>query len=417
MEREKRKVTWGLRRFFGTAVLLLLVPAASIAQGRPSDLVRREAREAFSSGHPAQAMRLLETQLKERPRDVDARLLYGLVLSWSGLYDDARRELEQVLAQAPGYTDARVALANVEWWSGQYERLRQVASDGKRRQPEDTRWLVYEARALDGLGRPGEARRSVNQVLAREPGNVQARHLGERLDTQLRPWHTTFGSSIDWFDDGRQPWLESWASLGRRTPVGMVMTRVSYAERFGMRDTQIEIDAYPRIRPGTYGYVNIGGSVDRALYPNARVGFDLYQWLGRGFEASGGWRRLHFSGNTDIYVGTLTKYRGQWLFSGRVNYIPGGNQDSSSYYGTVRRYFGGDGTSYWGASYGHGFSREEIRGASDLFLADADTVRGEFDARLGRRVRASATGSTSRQERQFGPLRQHSLSGSLRVEF
>ena len=98
-------------------------------------------------------MRLLETQLKARPRDVDARLLYGLVLSWSGLYDDARRELEQVLVQAPGYTDARVALANVEWWSGHYERLQQVAGDGRRRQPEDTRWLVYEARALEGLGR------------------------------------------------------------------------------------------------------------------------------------------------------------------------------------------------------------------------------------------------------------------------
>jgi YaiO family outer membrane protein len=397
--------------------VLVVAPAVSSAQGRPSDVVLREAREAVHAGHPAEALRLLEAQLAARPRDVDARLLYGLVLSWSGLYDDARRELEQVLTQAPGYADARVALANVEWWSGQYERLQRVAGDGKRRQPEDTRWLVYEARALEGLGRPGDARRSVSLALAREPGNVQARDLGERLDAQLRPWHTTIGSSVDWFDDGRDPWLESWATIGRRTPVGTVMTRVSYAERFGLRDTQVELDIYPRFRPGTYGFINIGGSVDRALYPSARVGFDLYQSLGRGFEASGGWRRLHFSGNTDIYVGTLTKYRGQWLFSGRVNYIPGGNQDSSSYYGTVRRYFGADGTSYWGATYGHGFSREEIRNASDLFLADSDTLRGELDARLGRRVRASATGSTSRQERTFGPLRQHSFSASLRVEF
>ena len=396
---------------------LLMAPAMVSAQGRPSEVVLREAREAVSAGHPSEAMRLLETQLKARPRDVDARLLYGLVLSWSGLYDDARRELEQVLVQAPGYTDARVALANVEWWSGQYERLQKVAADGKRRQPEDTRWLVYEARALDGLGRPGDARRSVSQALAREPGNVQARALVERLDAKLRPWSTQFSQTFDWFDDDRATWQESTLTIGRQTPIGTVLARTSYAERFGYTDTQFEVEMYPRIRPGTYGYVNFGGSVDRALYPRNRVGLELYQSLGRGFEASGGWRRLDFSTTTNIYVGTITKYSGHWMLTGRAFYVPGGAQDSSSYWGVARRYFGADGTSFWGLSYGHGFSREEIRNASDLFLADADTVRGDFDIRLGRRYRAAASGGTSRQERQFGPLRQHTFSGSFRVEF
>ncbi len=61
---------------------------------------------------------MLETHLSEAPRDVDARLLYGLVLSWEGRYDEARPVLQQVLTQAPAYTDARVALMNVEYWSG-----------------------------------------------------------------------------------------------------------------------------------------------------------------------------------------------------------------------------------------------------------------------------------------------------------
>jgi YaiO family outer membrane protein len=379
--------------------------------------VLREARTAVADGHPATALRVLETQLQASPRDVDARLLYGLVLSWSGLYDDARRELERVLAQAPTYTDARIALANVEWWSGQYDRLYAVEGDGKRRQPEDARWLVYEARALDGLGRPAEARQTVSRVLQRDPGHVQARALGDRLDAQLRPWHTQLTHTVDWFDDDREAWKETAATLGRRTPIGTVMTRVSYSERFGLSDTQIEIEAYPRIRPGTYSYVNIGASTDQRLYPQNRVGLELYQSLGNGFETSVGWRRLHFDGTTNIYVGTLTKYAGQWMITGRAFYVPNDLQDSTSYYGSVRRYFGADGTSFWGASYGHGFSREEIRNASDLFFADSDTVRAEFDARLGRRLRAAAFGSTSRQERPIGPLRQHTFSASLRVEF
>ena len=196
-----------------------------------------------------------------------------------------------------------------------------------------------------------------------------------------------------------------------------MLTRVSYSERFGRADTQIELEAYPRIRPGTYSYVNFGGSVEQTLYPQNRVGLELYQSLGRGFEASGGWRRLHFNDTTNIYVGSLTKYVRSWMVTGRAYYVPGELKDSTSYYGSVRRYFGGDGTSFWGASYGHGFSREEIRNATDLFFADSDTIRAELDTRVGRRWRAAASGSTSRQERQIGPLRQNTLSASLRYEF
>ena len=66
----------------------------------------------------ADALRLRESHLNETPRDVDARLLYGLVLSWEGRYDEARPALQQVLTQAPTYADARVALMNLEYWSG-----------------------------------------------------------------------------------------------------------------------------------------------------------------------------------------------------------------------------------------------------------------------------------------------------------
>jgi len=57
---------------------------------------------------------LLEAHLAQAPEDVDARLLYGLVLSWEKRYDAARPVLQQVLTRAPEYTDARVALMNVE---------------------------------------------------------------------------------------------------------------------------------------------------------------------------------------------------------------------------------------------------------------------------------------------------------------
>ena len=72
---------------------------------------------------------MLESHLANSPRDVDARLLYGVVLSWDGRYDDAGRELRRVLDQTPTYNDARVALANMAWWTGDYSELHDLADD------------------------------------------------------------------------------------------------------------------------------------------------------------------------------------------------------------------------------------------------------------------------------------------------
>ena len=88
----------------------LLIAARASAQ----DDVLAKAREAARTGHRAEALTLLEAHLAQAPEDVDARLLYGLVLSWEKRYDAARPVLQQVLTRAPEYTDARVALMNVE---------------------------------------------------------------------------------------------------------------------------------------------------------------------------------------------------------------------------------------------------------------------------------------------------------------
>ena len=168
-------------------------------------------------------------------------------------------------------------------------------------------------------------------------------------------------------------------SLTRYTPVGSLIVRWTHAERFGLRDNFFEGEFYPRFRPGTYAFVGLGVAPESApsLYPRYRVAFDLYQSLGHGFEASGGARYMDFSAITQIYVGTLTKYVGNWMWTGKVYYVPGeGDLHSNTYVGGFRRYFGGDGTSYVGLSYSHGFSREEVRNIQDLATFNSDTVRG-----------------------------------------
>jgi YaiO family outer membrane protein len=333
----------------------------------------------------ADGIALLATHLAERPRDVDARVLYALMLSWEGSYDGARREFQRVLEQSPAYLDARVGLMNVEWWSG----------------------------------RVAAAREQVNLILQRDPGHPEARLVRQRLDAANRPWQATTAISVDRFNDGRRAWHEQQVSVSRQTAVGSVIGRARRAHRFSSTDQQFEVDFYPSLRPGTYGFVSVGVSPDHLLYPTRRFAFDLYQNVGHGIELSGGYRRLEFTDATSIYVGTVTKYLGNWMLTGKLYRVPApGMLDSTSGHAVARRYFGGDGSSFVGFGYSQGLSREEIRGIGDLIALDSQTVRGQVDALVTSRLRLQVEASTSRQERTSGrALWQTSVSSGFSVRF
>lgn len=356
-----------------------------VAPASAQDDVVARARAASSDGRRAEGLQLLETHLASNPRDADARLVYGLILSWDGRYDDARRAFAQVLAQAPGYLDAQVGLMNIEWWSGNTRAARDL----------------------------------VNAILTRDAGNLQARLVQRRLDARTRPWSAGVAYTHDIFNDDREPWNETAISLGRETPVGSMMVRGSQADRFGLSDRQVEVEFYPTFRAGTYAFVGVGFGADKILYPEHRVSFDLYQALGGGFELSGGYRRLQFAERADIYLATLTKYVGNWMITGKASYVPDPRLgDAWSYYGQLRRYFGAEGTSFVGVLSSHGFSRDEPRGAGDLVMVNADTVKSQLQVDVAPWVRLSAEASTARQERASStPLWQTTLAAGLKFRF
>jgi YaiO family outer membrane protein len=364
----------------GVIVLaLLLLPATARAQ---ADVIA-VARAAAAEGRRAEALTTLEQHLAQSPDDVDARLVYGLVLSWDGRYDEARRELQRVLAQTPAYIDARIALMNVELWSGH-------------RQDADAQ---------------------ADEILSRQPGNPDARLVRQRLQALGRAWTANVSYSHDRFSDGRGPWHEQAVSLSRSTPIGSVMVRGSRASRFSLADEQVEVELYPAFRAGTYAFIGLGVAPDPVLYPNHRVAFDLYQTVGHGLEVSAGYRRLEFTEVTSIYVVTLTKYAGKWMTTGKVYHVPGRESDPTSYHGVLRRYVGVEGTSFVGFGYGHGLTREEVRGLGDLAVLPFDTVRGQVDLAVSARWRLQLDASTSRQKPSGGTVWQTTVGTGLSLRF
>lgn len=368
-------------RFLIAVTLVAAVAGPVLAQ----DEGLAEARRLAAAGQRAEALALVEARLAERPEDLDARLVYGLVLSWEGRYDEARTALERVLASAPDYLDARVALMNVASWSGQAP----------------------------------EARRLAAEVLDRQPGHPQALLIRQRADGRARPWQAGMLYSYDDFSDGRDDWHEAALFAGYETAVGPVIARASRASRFATTDDQFEAEFYPRVRAGTYATVTAAFSPDATLFPDWRLGVDVNQALGHGFEASAGIRRLAFDDPVTIYVGALSKYTGPWLLSGRVFHVPDDGTGRTTSYSTSARWYGGPaGASVVGVTYTRGFTRDEVRNVADLATRDSDSVRVQLDLEMRPGLIVVIGGALARQQPAPGRrLLQATLTTGLTTRF
>ncbi len=377
----------GRSRGLSVMLLLALLSIPALVSAQAEDGVA-QARALALKNQRADAVAMLRRILAAAPEDGDALVLLGTVLAWNGEYGESRSLLERALAAHPGDTDALSALMNVELWSGRPRQALDLARRGLDRAPNDDRFLQGRARARQAIA-------------------------------SARPWSVWVTRNDDWFSDRRPAWHETQASLKRETPAGPVIVSGSHAARFGTADNQIELEMYPRFRPGTYAYVSGAWAPDGRLYPDYRLAADLYQSLGAGFEGSAGFRRLGFGRIANVYVGTLNKYIGDWLLTGRAFYMPNeAGATSRAFHGSVRRYFGPDGASFVGARYGHGSAREEIRDVHDVDVLGSDTVAAETRVAVTRRLVINATGATSRQDRRaLGILRQNSISASAGIRF
>jgi YaiO family outer membrane protein len=361
---------------------------------------------------------MLAARLAEHPGDVDARLLYGLILSWEGRWDEARLALHQVIEQTPGYADAVTALANVEVWSGHPEAADLAASRFLEDHPGHVGVLLARARALRALKHQAEEVGVLKAVLQLEPGNREAVDLRRAARQESSPWDLGYSFDTISFNDHSSAWNEEALSLRRGAFAGSTIFRWSRAYRFGYKSDLAEVDWYPHIRPGTYAYLNVGYSPEGILYPTYRLGAELFQSAGRGYELSAGMRRLQFSTTqVTVYTASAARYHRDWYFSARTFITPGDPKPSVSGQLLVRRYFG-DGERYLGFRYGRGAAPFEIRNLNDVGVLDSSSYSGEVYWRFGNHYLFSANAGEANQDRvERALLRQYYVGVSLAFRF
>lgn len=386
-----------MRRKLYLLFLAALIVAAVGPAGASGDLIA-DARELAASGHRSDALALLSGHLAMHPSDVDARLLYGITLSWEGRHSEARTALEMALVSNPEYIDARLALINVELWSRHPARAEELARLGLLSQPDNTDLLLARARALRLLGRGRESVDTLDRLLLLHPGNRDARRDRDAASDEAYLWTARFQQSHEWFSSTTTPWHEYSVELKRDTAAGPILARLSRADRFQKRSSQAELDWYLRLRHGANIYLNIGYSHDSALYPRARIGLELYQALPWASEVSGGYRRLEFPSPVNLYSTSWSKYAGKWWLNGRFYLTPETGSSSVSLQATARRYFGRHGE-HLAVVVGRGSSSAGIRNATDLAVLKAASGYVEIQKLVSRRWIFGFRGGAAREDR------------------
>ena len=392
--------------------------AALMATTEPGDDVLGRARALATNHMRPEAIAMLQEHLRQYPKDVDARLLYGLILSWEGRYHEAREQLQRVLATHPDYDDAMRALINLELWSEHPDRVDKLTLIALRNHPDDPEYLYNRVRALKALKREKEAIELVDRLLEIQPDHPRAAQMRRDLEDQAREWSVNVSQTHEWFTDPKiGGWDESQLSLGRRVPAGTLIFRFSRAQHYGILGDQAELEYYWHFRPGTYAYLGAGYSPDANLYPHYRLNADLYHNFPYRLEGSIGIRHMAFSTNLNVYTASLGRYQGNWLFTGRTYLSPDIHGLSHSVYFSARRYLNDKGT-YFGFRFGRGSSLFESARTIDLDLLSSTSGSVEMSRTIARRWNFTLHAGASSEDRLYrNSVMHYLLDSSLAYRF
>lgn len=349
------------------ALGLLLAGTPLLAQTTDPDELFRQAREAaFEQKDYPKAIALCQQVLTRSPTYHDVRNFLGRIYTWTDKPDDARAQFNTVLKNDSTNRDAYSALTDLNYWNDRPEEALGYVNHGLRFYPTDEELLLKKARVLNSQNRYAEANATLATLLKQNPTNTDARTLQARIRWAASRNTLTLGYDYLYFNQQYNdalhlyPWHVASVALGHQTRYGTVIGRVNYAHRFAANGVQFEVDAYPRISPTFYAYVNAGVSNGQPAFPHFRGGFSLYANLPKSFEGEAGFRLLQFSTSTWIYTASLGKYYKSWWFNLRTYLVPASPEWSKSLIGTVRYYFGGA-DDYIDFAGGSGISPDETR--------------------------------------------------------
>lgn len=357
-------------------VFTLLISTGIYAQVDTSSMTAEDlytiARGKAFNGEREEARRLCKMALDKSPNYLEIEVFMGRTYAWDGNRDEARKVYNGVLEKEPVHIEATLAMADVELWDNKPLEALVYLDKCLAVFPNNYDLLFKKAKALITAKREEEALMVLGRAIEIQPGSKECNDLKQSIKGPKLKHTITTNVAADFYSDPNYGTMYySMVQFGTMTKYGTFIGRMNYAHRFDENGIQPEVDLYPTLWKGAYGYINYGFTTSD-LFSRHRLGVEIYQKLRKGFELSYGLRYLNFGPGVDVTIYTLSVgwyYKSYW-FNARPYITPSEGNFSRSLDLLARKYFK-DANNYISVGAGAGFSPDARRIQTNAGL-DAD---------------------------------------------
>ncbi|MCL5244355.1 YaiO family outer membrane beta-barrel protein [Cellulophaga sp. 20_2_10] len=371
-----------------------------------------QARTLAFANKRIQARDTLKRILSKYPKYTDVENLLAKTLTWDAKYDEARLHFNNITSRDKTNSEVWVAAIKNELYAENYQTALGLSNKG----------LLYLNNNRDLINLKNEALIAINS----EPDILQTIPT-EQIIAKNKTTKNAILLSADAhsFNTVYDPMYFGSIAYKRTTKFGAILPTINYSNRFSTDGLQFQVDAYPKLSKKMYGYASYAFS-NAVIYPNHRVGAEVYKSLPKSLEASIGARYLQFKGkDATVLTASISWYPGNYYVSWRPYVNPSGGSISFSNSFTVRRYLK-DKNNYLGFQFGFGFSPETTQltennvllSESIFYLESQEALLTyNFTAKSSKNIVATSIGVT-RQELIFTPNEFYlAVSGGLKYQF
>lgn len=318
--------------------LTLLLGSISL-WGQSSEGSLRDARSLAEQKKYEDAIQLLNRAIERDSNSYELQSLRVRVEGWMGNYPQALKDVNELLMKWPGNPELLLLRVDLYYWMQDSNQMAAASKEGFRLHPSEPAFLFRQAQALELLEAWEESLQVVRQYLVQMPEDTRAILLERRVMGRLVKNEIVAGYRAAFFDRTFSNWHNGSLAIIHHTASGPVIARTNFAHQFDRNGVQLEGDYYPYLGKTTYGYFNAGFSAS-VVFPNLRLGAEVYQQVHKTYEVSLGGRYLKYDlEQVSLVTASVGKYWGNYLVSYRPTVRLGSDNTNVTHFGQVRRYF------------------------------------------------------------------------------
>lgn len=321
-----------------------------------SDSIFRIAREEAYNKKYKEALNKLEYLINKDSSRTDVLSFIASIYSWRGQYDIATEYIHKSLSIKPTDTQVVPVWLNILYWQKEYNKLLTACDYFQYRGYDNhLNLILMRADAYEKTDRYREA-----LTILRDSSNGPLNYSSEIVEKikAVKYEKSKFGISLNYSIntfDSLAPQHFLYGELSFKVGKNSFVTRINYNQRFGKTGFMGEIDYYRKFGGGWYIYMNYGQRLSKYLFPDKRLGYELYLPSVKSIAVSIGGRHLFFEDkNIFIATGSISIYGSKYWIAARPFISFKDEGTSFSYNLSCRRYIK-NAKNYWGveASYGN----------------------------------------------------------------